>query len=254
MAGPETQSRPSNVRRALLWQGLIAAPAFAGLVGLGVWQMQRLAWKEGVIARIEARVHAAPVTPPSEAEWPSLAPDDYDYQHVRLSGVFDHGKEALVFRGSADGKAGAGGPGYLVLTPLRLADGATVIVNRGFVPLARRDAATRAEGQVAGVVSLTGLMRPPEPRNAFTPPDDPARGQWYTRDPAAIAAALGLSRVAPFSVDADASANAGAGPAGGATVLSTPNNHLSYALTWFGLAATLAGVFGVYAWRRLKGR
>lgn len=240
-------------RRALLVQGLVASGAVCGLVGLGLWQMQRLHWKEDLIARIAARAHAAPTALPAEREWPDLRPDDYDYRHVRLAGVFDHSKEALVFRGSADGKAGAGGPGYLVLTPLRLADGAIVIVNRGFTPLAARDPSKRIAGQIAGEVALTGLMRPPEPRNAFTPADIPAKGEWYTRDPAAIAAHFALTRVAPFSVDADAMNPPPAiGPAGGATVLSAPNNHLSYALTWFGLAATLVVVFAVYARRRLR--
>lgn len=254
MADDAASAESRKARRALIWQSAAVLPAFGLLVGLGVWQMQRLGWKEHLIAQIESRAHAAAVDLPPEPDWGQLAPEDYDYRRVRLRGVFLHDKEALVFRGSADGKAGAGGPGYLVLTPLRLAGGASVIVNRGFVPLARKDAATRADGQIAGEVSLTGLMRPPEPRNAFTPADDPAKGQWYTRDPAAVAAAFGLTRVAPFSIDADAQAHAGAGPSGGATVLSVPNNHLSYALTWFGLAATLAGVFGVYVWRRLKGR
>lgn len=242
----------SAVRRALLWQGAVAALACAALVALGLWQMQRLGWKENLIAQIAARARAAPVALPPEADWPRLAPDDYDYRHVRLSGVFDHAGQALVFRGSADGKAGAEGPGHLVLTPLRLADGAVVIVNRGFVPLALRDAARRAAGP-RGMVELTGLMRPPEPRNAFTPADAPAKGEWFTRDPAAMAAHFGLARVAPFTVDADAGPPGAPPPNGGATVLAIPNNHLSYALTWFGLAATLAAVFAVYARRRLVG-
>jgi surfeit locus 1 family protein len=242
----------SAVRRALLWQGAVASLACAALVWLGVWQMQRLAWKDNLVARIAARARAAPAALPAESEWPRLAPEEYEYRHVRLSGVFDHAKQALVFRGSADGKAGAGGPGHLVLTPLRLADGAIVIVNRGFVPLALRDAARRAAGP-QGVVELTGLMRPPEPRNAFTPDDAPAKGEWFTRDPAAVAAHFGLTRVAPYPIDAAAGPPGASPPNGGATVLDIPNNHLSYALTWFGLAATLAAVFGVYARRRIGG-
>ena len=242
-----------SLRRALLMQGLAASLAFCGLAGLGIWQMQRLHWKEELIARIEARARAAPTVLPPESEWPALRPDDYDYRHVRLSGVFDHTREALVFRGSADGKAGAGGPGYLVLTPPPLADGGRALLHRRLVPPAARDPKTRVAGQVAGEVALSGLMRPPEPRNAFTPADIPAKGEWYTRDPAAIAAHFGLARAAPFTIDADAANPPPAvGPAGGATVLSAPNNHLSYALTWFGLAATLVVVFAVYARRRLR--
>lgn len=220
--------------------------AAAFLTGLGIWQLQRLAWKEGLIAAIGRRVAASPVELPAPSQWPSLAPDDYEYRHVRLSGRFDQAHEALVFR--AGGGAGVLGSGYLVLTPLRLDDGAYVIVNRGFVPLALKEAASRAPP--AGETQVTGLMRAPEPRNFFTPADHPERDEWFTRDPALIAARFGLSPAAPFSVDADAAATAGAWPRGGATVLAIPNDHLAYAFTWFGLAATAIGVFAAYALTR----
>ena len=111
---------------------------------------------------------------------------------------------------------------------------------------------TRSAGQIEGPVTLTGLMREPEGRNWFTPADDPATNQWFTRDPAAIAKAEGLGCTAPFSIDADASPIPGGLPQGGETVLDIPNNHLSYAMTWFGLALGLAGVFGVYAFRTMR--
>lgn len=180
-----------------------------------------------------------------------LHPEAYAYRHVTLSGTFDHDREVHVFRPLEDAKGPAHGIGDLVLTPLRLASGAVVIVNRGFVPLERLDPATRIAGQIGGEVTLTGLMREPESRNLFTPADDAARNQWYTRDPAAIAATEGLGRVAPFTIDADASAVPGGLPQGGETLLDIPNNHLSYAMTWFGLALALVGVFAVYAGRRL---
>ena len=104
----------------------------------------------------------------------------------------------------------------------------------------------------SGEVVVTGLMRSSESRTLFTPPDDPTHGQWFTRDPAAIAAALKLERAAPFTVDADASANPGDLPQGGETILVFPNNHLGYAFTWFGMALALAGVFCAYAITRLR--
>ncbi len=105
-----------------------------------------------------------------------------------------------------------------------------MIVNRGFVPIEKLDPATRPDGQIQGRVTITGLMREPEARNLFTPNDDPTRNQWFTRDPAAIAAFLHLDDAAPFSIDQDASAIPGGLPQGGETVLDIPNNHLSYAL------------------------
>jgi surfeit locus 1 family protein len=171
---------------------------------------------------------------------------------VSAAGRFQHPREVLVHTVLSEPKGRFAGPGYWVLTPLELDDGAVVIVNRGFVPANRRDPATRADGQVAGRVSVTGLLRRPEPGNWFTPDNDPPRGQWYRRDPHAIAAAFGLARVAPFMIDADAAPNPGGLPQGGETRLSFPNNHLGYALTWFGLAAALAGVFGVFAWQQVR--
>ena len=225
-----------------------ALATFVLLCWLAAWQLERLAWKEGLLARIRERATAPPAPLPPPADWAALSPDAYDYRHVIARGSFDHASEALVFRGSGDGKPGAAGPGYLVLTPLHLAGGGTLIVNRGFVPLAKKNPADRAAGQVAGEVQTTGLLRPPEPRNSFTPIDVPAAGEWYTRDPALIAAHFALADAAPFTLDADAApAPPGGLPQGGATVLDVPNNHLSYAVTWFGLALTLLGVFGVFA-------
>ena len=136
------------------------------------------------------------------------------------------------------------------MTPLRLADGATVLVNRGFVPEGRQDQA--AAMGAGGETIVTGLMRSSEGRNAFTPADDPARGLWFTRDVAAMARAMGLTRYAPFSIDADAGADPAALPEGGETIVDFPNNHLSYAATWFGMAIALAGVFGSYALGRIR--
>ena len=239
--------------RGLILPGICTALGVAFLLGLGFWQLDRLAWKQGILRRIDERIHAAAVSPPPEFAWAGFRADDEDYRHVTVSGRFLHEDEALVFRATGNGRPGFDGPGYLVLTPLVLANGAMIIVNRGFVPVAKRDPATRAAGQLAGEVVLTGLLRPTEPRNAFTPLDNPDKGEWYTRDPALIAQHFHLSRLAPFMIDADAEpANPGGLPQGGATVLAIPNDHLSYALTWFGLACSLAGVFAVFGWKRLR--
>ena len=230
---------------------MLAAFVIAVLVALGLWQLDRLQWKEALLTRIEARAKAPPQDLPPQDAWPALVPDDYDYRHVRLRGTFEHAGEILVFRGAP---TEGGGVGSLVLTPFRLADGSHVVVNRGFVPVERRDPATRAAAQTGGEVNLTGLMRPPEARNPFTPADDPARNLWFTRDPTAIAAARGLEKAAPFTIDTDAvPPNPGGWPQGGATVVDIPNNHLSYALTWFGLALGGLATFAAFAWTRLRG-
>ena len=239
-----------GARKGLIVPAIAAAVCFAILVSLGVWQLQRLAWKEEVIANIGARIHK-PATPlPPSARWAALQPDDYDYRHVRATGRYLPG-EILIFRSSAPSLSDrAVGPGYQVMAPFALADGGVVLVNRGFAPLAWKDRPDMRAAPPQGEVEIFGLMRPPEERNAFTPADEPAKGLWYTRDPAAMAAALKLDHPAPFGIDLDADPRASGWPRGGATELNIPNNHLSYAWTWFGLAATLAGVFGVWAWGR----
>ena len=237
--------------RSLIAPGLLALPIFGLMVGLGVWQVERLHWKEGILAQIDARTHAAPVPTPEPAAWPSLKPDDYEYRRVSAKGFFEHERESYIFRsGNLPGQMKV--PGYHVLTPLRI-DGARILVNRGFVPQEKRDAKTRPDGLVSGETTVTGLMRSPEDRNMFTTADNPAERIWFTRDPASVATALGLANVAPFVIDADDAPGPGGLPHGGVTEIVIPNNHLSYAATWFGLAATLVGVFFVFAWRRLRG-
>lgn len=246
-------SAAPGAARGLLLPGLFAAIGFAILIGLGFWQLERRVWKEELIAHVETRTRAAPVPIPAEADWPKLDAARDEYWVVTASGTFRHDREALIHTVLSEPRGRFSGPGYWVFTPLKLANGAIIIVNRGFVPADRRSAASRREGQVEGPVTVTGLLRMPEIPNWFTPANDPARGEWYRRDPQAIAAAFGLKRVAPFIIDADATQNPGGLPAGGETRLSFPNNHLGYAITWFGLAAALAGVFGAFAWQRLVG-
>jgi surfeit locus 1 family protein len=233
--------------RSLLLLGSLTLIGLAGLIGLGIWQLERLDWKEKLIAEVQARVAAPPVAAPAEQEWPQLAPDDYEYRRVKLNGVYDPSRQVLVFRNLEHPRGRFSGPGYLVMTPLRLADGAIVIVNRGFIPADAKDRFAAPKETTSDAAEVTGLMRASEPRTWFTPADDPAHGAWFTRDPAAIAAALKLDRAAPFTVDAEASGSPGALPQGGETILAFPNNHLSYAFTWFGMALALAGVFCAYA-------
>jgi surfeit locus 1 family protein len=141
--------------------------------------------------------------------------------------------------------------GVYLLTPLRLADGSLIIVNRGFVPTELRDPSARPQSQPAGEVTVTGLVRAPEVRAPFVPENDPAKNAWFVRDPAAIAQAKGLTRVAPFLIDADATPNPGGWPKGGQTRLSFSNTHLQYALTWFGLALALLVIVAAVAWQRI---
>ncbi|MGA3302501.1 MAG: SURF1 family protein [Methylovirgula sp.] len=242
--------RRHGLLRQMLWPTLFTAVSTAILISLGVWQLHRLAWKEGLLANIAARADRAPTALPSPAEWPALKSEDYDYRHVALSGHFLYADTALVFTPSGPQDVG---PGYLFLTPLQLASGAYVIVNRGFVP-AELVQQIRNRSEPDGEVRVVGLMRPPQRRGPFTPADDPEKGEYFTGDPALMAAHDHLAPVAPFLVDVDADATQGATgwPRGGTTERDLPNNHLNYALTWFGFAVGLLGVFAAFFIRKIK--
>ena len=183
---------------------------------------------------------------PGPADWGRVGPGDA-YRHVRLSGTFLHAQETPVQAVTEEGA------GFWVLTPLRRPDDSLVLVNRGFVPGDRKDPATRPDGQVAGETTVTGLLRLTEPGGAFLRANAPQAGRWYSRDVAAIAAARGLPDLAPYFVDADAlPGNPGGLPVGGLTVIAFPDNHLVYAVTWFGMALMLAGAC-VYVLRGGRG-
>jgi surfeit locus 1 family protein len=245
-------TRPRRDNGSFALAAIAAVAGIAVATGLGLWQLERLQWKRELLARIEARIGAPPGAIPAEAEWPRWDAGEEEYRRVRLTGTFEHARAAPVHGNSPrDSRTGDVWQGYFILTPLRLDNGAFVIVNRGFVPTEIiRGGGYAVAAQGPAEVTLTGLLRASQQRGWFVPEDDPRRDEWFTRDAAAIAKARGLVRVAPFIVDADATPNPGGWPRGGLTVVRFPNNHLEYALTWFGLAAALAGVFALSAWRR----
>jgi surfeit locus 1 family protein len=196
---------------------------------LGAWQLERLAWKRGLIAQREAAMAAAPVAPPRTL----LEARALEFHRIFDEGVFGHDKEIFL-----NAIAPKGGAGFDVLTPLREAGGRIVFVNRGFVPSELRDPARRAAGQPAGTVRVAGVLRlPPEKKpNWFVPDNRADRNDWFWVDLGAMSAAAGLANVAPFTIEADATPNPGIWPKGGVTPLLLPNDHLQYAITWFSLA------------------
>jgi surfeit locus 1 family protein len=232
----------------LVWPTAFAAAGLAVLVGLGTWQLERKRWKEGLIARIAARVHTVPV-PLARVEELRRNGGDVEYMHVTAAGRFHHDKERYLYVPAASGL------GWHVYAPLEIAPARFLWVNRGFVPDARKDPATRRAGQVAGDVEVRGLVRMPAARRWFTPDNDPARNVWHWPDLTAMqASAFGEGGTAvPVTIEADAEpAPPGGLPRGGVTRLALPNRHLEYALTWFGLALTLVGVWAAFAISRLR--
>lgn len=234
-------------------KGLVGLSAFvlaalAVLIGLGLWQFDRLKWKEGLIAQIAARSKAPAVTL-DEAEALARAGQDLSYMRVRVEGRLHHGRERYLYA-LAEGQ-----PGWHVMTPLETPAGDMVLVDRGFVPDALKDPSARSLGQVEQVVEVTGLVRMPETQGLFIPDNEPGTNRWFWRDLRGMAESMfpsGAIEVAPFFLEAEKSDVPGGWPEGGQTRLVIVNNHLQYALTWFALAACLLGVYAAYVWGQYR--
>lgn len=228
---------------------LISLLLFATFCSLGVWQVHRRAWKLDLIAKVDSRVHRPAVEAPLRPQWPAVNTADDEYLHVQASGTLLYDKQTLVQAVTDFGS------GFWVLTPLRRDDGELVMVNRGFVlPEWRQQASAES---ASTPVTVAGLLRMDEPKGVFLRRNDPAIDLWYTRDLQRIAAKRGLGPVAPYFIDMQAGPGAQPdpkrAPVPGLTQVHFPNNHLSYLITWFALAAmTLVGAALLWRdeWRR----
>lgn len=220
--------------KRILLLGLLGL-AFLTFVGLGVWQIERLQWKQDLIARVDARIHAAPAPPPETATI------DDEYRRIHVAGSYSLDADTLT---QAVTKLG---PGFWVMTPLKTEDGRVILVNRGFIPQDLKD--KTAYAAPSGAVEVTGLLRLTEPKGGFLRDNDPAAGRWFSRDVAEIARARGMSSTAPYFIDADAASSTERYPVGGLTIVAFPNSHLQYALTWFAMAA-LTIIGGIIVARR----
>ena len=241
--GARRHSIPSLIVVALLGLGLCL-----GFAALGTWQVYRRAWKLDLIARVQSRVHAAPQAAPGPGAWPQVTAAADAYRHVSARGVFLNDRETRV-----QALTELGG-GFWVLTPLRTQAGFVVLVNRGFTPYDHASPGARLAGRIAGPATVTGLLRITEPRGSFIQRNDPAHGRWYSRDVEAIAATQRLGDVAPYFIDADATPNPGGWPVGGLTVISFPNSHLVYAVTWYALALLVLGAGGLVGRQEWRAR
>jgi surfeit locus 1 family protein len=247
---PEAPAR----RRGIIIPLLFVLAMVAGLTALGTWQVERLTWKEGLIADLGEKLSAKPTDLPPRERWPRLTAGADEFRRVTFPAEFLAGQEALVYSGGSSLRPDVKGPGYWVFSPARLLGGSLVVVDRGFVPEGKQDPKTRAEGQPRGVVEIVGAMRWPETRGQFTPADEPDKNLWFTRDPAGMAAAKKWGTVAPFYVDQEAPPAPGGLPIVGPLKPSLPNNHLQYAVTWYGLALVvlISGVIFLRARRRVN--
>jgi surfeit locus 1 family protein len=231
---------------------VLTIAGIAILIGLGVWQLDRKVWKEDLIATLDERLARAPVDLPPRENWTRLTPAKDEYTRVKFPAEFLPGEEALVYTAGSSFRPDIEGQGYWVFAPARLAGGSIVVVDRGFVPYDRKDPATRAQGATLGSIDIVGVMRWPEMRGMFTPNDEPQNNVWFLRDQKTMAAAKKWDAPAPFYIEQESPVPPGGLPKPGKLVVSLPDNHLQYALTWFGLALALAGVYVTWLAGRLR--
>jgi surfeit locus 1 family protein len=223
--------------RPTLWPTVITVPAILVMIGLSVWQVQRLYWKEALIADRVARTTAEPVAlPPAGTD---LAP--FEFRRVAVTGSFDHAHEFYLAARSQNGNVG-----YWIVTPLKSESGETVLIERGWVPENMKRPETRAQGQVAGTVTLNGFVRLPQVKAFFQPDNEPQKNIWFFLSPAEMAQSSGLPVRTDLYLDADLTPNPGGFPIGGQTRINLPNDHLQYAITWALLALSLAVVYVIY--------
>jgi surfeit locus 1 family protein len=243
--------------RRLWLPTLLMLVAAAVLLSLGTWQLERLAWKEALIEAAATRPEAPPVAPPLPAEWDKTDWEAADLTHLAVRGRFLPG-EAHVYTVLSDARGPLSGPGLWIMAPFQTADGWVVLVNRGFVPTGMDGAMPPVPPPPAGDLTLEGLLRRPDPPGPFTPEPNPQTKLWFVRDAASLATAFSLpggTALAPFTIDADAATTPPGGlPQAGETRRVFTNNHLQYALTWYGLAAALVGVWLVFVAGRLRRR
>jgi surfeit locus 1 family protein len=230
---------------------VFAAAAVTVFVALGTWQLQRRVEKLALIETLDRRLSAVPTALPARRLWPQLDRAEDEYRRVRFSAAFVPAADALVYAGPSPFPSDMPGAGYWVFALARTMSGDLLVVNRGYVPEGEKDAKASAANERAANVEVTGVMRWPQARSYFAPADDPLRNLWFLRDHLAIARAKGWGEVAPFYVELEEP------PAGG---LPRPaplrpnirNEHLQYAITWYGLAAVM--IVMLLVWMRTQRR
>ncbi len=222
---------------------LITLPALVTLIALGVWQLQRLEWKQDLIDKLQSRSTAVPEVLPKG----DLALEDWEFLRVTMMGEFLHEDEMHLLNRSLNGN-----PGLHVITPFRRSDvegGPVVLVNRGWVPFELKDPATRPDGLVEGEVAIEGIIRFQRPitglQRVFLPQNEPGKNVWYAIDHDEMSAQIGSDIANYYIVDGN-DAVPGLYPVGKQWTLDIRNDHLNYALTWFFLAIALAVIFWIY--------
>jgi surfeit locus 1 family protein len=239
-------------RRGIAGLGIFTLLTLALLIGLGVWQLQRRAEKHALIAQLTERLAAAPEALPPPVQWGRLTPARDEFRRVRFSATYQSRPDAMVYSAGSAVRTDISGPGTWAFLPARPPDGASVVINAGFVQNTMQDRAQQDRAVTRLVngqpVTLTGYIRFPESAGALTPRENIAKRLWFTRDHGAMARALGWGEVAPFYIDLEAPVPESGTPKPGPLQVHLKDDHLQYAITWFGLAGAVLIAFGVWLW------
>jgi cytochrome oxidase assembly protein ShyY1 len=240
----------SATRRGIVGLGIFTLLTLALLIDLGVWQLQRRVEKHALIAQLTERLAAAPGALPFPAQWSALTPARDEFRRVRFSATYESRPDAMVYSSGSAIRDDVSGPGTWAFLPARLPTGETVVINTGFVQNTMQDRSQQdravARFVTGAPVTLTGYIRFPESAGALTPREDIAKRLWFTRDHLAIARALGWGEIAPFYIDLEQPMPESGIPKPGPLEVHLKDDHLQYAITWFGLAGAVVIAFGVW--------
>jgi surfeit locus 1 family protein len=240
----------SATRRGMVGLGIFTLLTVALLIGLGVWQLQRRAEKHALIAQLTERLAAAPGALPLSAQWSALTPARDEFRRVRFSATYEQRPDAMVYSSGSAIRDDVSGPGTWAFLPARLPTDETVVINTGFVQNTMQDRGQQdravARLVTGAPVTLTGYIRFPESAGTLTPRENIAKRLWFTRNHLVMARALGWGDVAPFYIDLETPVPESSVPKPGPLEVQLKDDHLQYAITWFGLAGAVVIAFGVW--------
>ena len=241
-----TTAGPHRERRSIIGPAIFSAFMVALTLGLGIWQIERRAEKHALIAALDERLAAAPVPLPASSTWGGLTPSADEFRRVTLStSAIASAQDATVYGSGSAVRTDVSGQGLWIFTPVRLPSGETVVIDRGFVSDADRE---RFAADASGVPpsGIVGYLRFPETGGWMMPAADHTKRLWFTRDINDMAQALGWGQVAPFYIDMEGPVPQSGLPKPGPLKPQLPDDHLQYAITWFGLSAAIAIAFLVW--------
>ena len=251
-----TTATDTNPRRGILGLALIVVVMIGVLTSLGVWQLQRRTQKHALIAALTERLAAAPVALPSPSQWAALTRAHDEFRRVTFTATLTQKPDAMVYSSGSAVRSDVSGPGTWAFLPALIGSGESIVVNAGFVANTMQDRAQQdraAKPLVSGApVTMSGYLRFPEKPGSLTPDFNMPKRLWFTRDTAAMAQALGWGEIAPFYIDLESPAPESGVPKPGPLV-HLKDDHLNYAITWFGLALTVLGGFVAWVMQRRRG-